>query len=145
MREVEKLFREENRLHFAKLRQTISSYGLGKGQPPILKYLTENNGCKQTDIAHREHVTPATTTVMLQTMEKNGLIERKPDESDLRIMRVYITDKGKEVIARCDRAIENMEREIFEVFSKEELETFKTLMQKKCDRLKDLLGMEENR
>lgn len=145
MREVEKLVREVNRLHFTTFHQTLSGFGLGKGQPPILKYLSEHDGCKQSEIAQREHVTAATTTVMLQTMEKNGLVERKSDESDLRIMRVYITQKGREVQKKCDEAIENMEKEIYEGFTKEEIETFRYLLTKKRDRLKTLLGMEENK
>lgn len=143
MREVEKLVREVNRLHFTRFYQTLSTFGLGKGQPPILKYLSMNDGCKQSEIAQREHITAATTTVMLQTMEKNGLIERRVDENDLRVMRVYITQKGRELQAKCDEAIENMEKEIYEGFTEEELESFRYLLTKKRDRLKCLLGMEE--
>lgn len=145
MREVEKLVREVNRLHFTTFHQTLSQFGLGKGQPPILKYLSENDGCKQSEIAQREHVSAATTTVMLQTMEKNGLIQRKSDENDLRIMRVYITEKGRQVQKKCDEAIENMEKEIYEGFTPDEIETFKMLLTKKRDRLKVLLEMEEKR
>ena len=139
MREVEKLVREVNRLHFTKFHQTLSGFGLGKGQPPILKYLSLNDGCKQSEIAKREHLTAATVTVMLQTMEKNGLIERKSDENDLRIMRVYITPKGRELQEKCDEAIENMEKEIYADFTADEIELFKTLLTKKRDRLKVLL------
>ena len=143
MREVEKLVREVNRLHFTVFHQTLSSFGLGKGQPPILKYLSRNDGCKQSDIAKIEHLTAATVTVMLQTMEKNGLIERKNDENDLRIMRVYITQKGRDVQLKCDEAIENMEKEIYEGFTEDEIEAFKRLLTKKRERLKVLLEMEE--
>ncbi len=143
MREAEKLMREVNRLHFTRFHQTLSAFGLGKGQPPILKYLSENDGCKQNEIAQRERVSAATTTVMLQTMEKNGLVERKPDKKDLRIMRVYITPKGLEIQKQCDEAIENMEKEIYEEFTEEELKTFKYLLSKQRNRLKYLLGMEE--
>ena len=143
MREVEKLVREVNRLHFARFHQTLSSFGLGKGQPPILKFLSENDGCKQSEISHRECVTAATTTVMLQTMEKNGLIERRNDENDLRIMRVYITEKGREVQKNCEEAIQNMEKELYEEFSEDEIATYKYLLTKKRNRLKQLLEMEE--
>lgn len=143
MHEVEKLIRETSRLHFTKMRQVLSLFNLGKGQPPILKYLSENSGCKQSEISKRECVTPATTTVMLQTMEKNGLIERRSDESDLRIMRVYITEKGRETINRCDEEIDKMEDEIYEVYSEEEYKTLIYLLKKMKARLRDLLEMEE--
>lgn len=145
MREAEKLIREVNRLHFCLFHQTLSQFGLGKGQPPILKYLSLNDGCTQSEIAKREHVTAATTTVMLQTMEKNGLIVRKSDEADLRIMRVYITQKGRDIQKKCDEAIENLEKEIYEEFTGEEIEAFKGLITKKRDKLKILLEREEKK
>ncbi len=145
MREVEKRVREVNRLHFTVFHQTLSQFGLGKGQPPILKYLSDHDGCKQSDIAKIEHLTPATITVMLQTMEKNGLIERKSDENDLRIMRVFITEKGRDIQRKCDDAISKMEKEIYKDFTKEEIETFRYLLGKKRDRLKELLEMGENK
>lgn len=145
MREAESLTREVGRLHFQKVHDTLTKFGLGKGQPPILKYLSENNGCKQSEIAKHEHVSAATVTVTLQSMEKNGLIERKSDESDLRIMRVYITDKGRDVQKRCDEAIEETDREIYKNFSQEEIEMFKKLLRKKRDRLKELLETEESK
>lgn len=143
MREVEKLVREVNRLHFTTFHQTLSQFGLGKGQPPILKYLSLNDGCKQSEIAKREHLTAATITVMLQTMEKNGLIERCSDETDHRIMRVFITEKGLRVQKMCDEAIEEMEKKIYEDFTGEEIEIFRKLLTKKRDRLKTILEMEE--
>ncbi|MBQ3111151.1 MAG: MarR family transcriptional regulator [Clostridia bacterium] len=143
MREVEKLVREVNRLHFTTFHQLFSQFGLGKGQSPILKHLSHNDGCKQSEIARFEHLTAATVTVMLQTMDKNGLIERRSDENDLRIMRVYITDKGREVQKKCDEAVEKMEKKIYEDFTNEELECFKQLLTKKRDSLKHILEMEE--
>ena len=143
MREVEKLVREVNRLHFTIFHQTLSQFGLGKGQPPILKHLSLNDGCKQSEIARMEHLTAATITVMLQTMEKNGLIERRNDESDLRIMRVYITQKGREVQKQCDEAIEELEKKIYEAFTDEEIECFKRLLAKKRDSLRAILKTEE--
>ncbi len=143
MREVEKLVREVDRLHFTIFHQTLSQFGLGKGQPPILKFLSLNDGCTQSEIAKRERLTAATITVTLQSMEKNGLIERRNDENDLRIMRVFITPKGSEVQRKCDEAIEELEKRIYEGFTKDEIEVFKKLLTKKRDRLKELSGVEE--
>lgn len=145
MREAESLTREVGRLHFQKMHESLSKFGLGKGQPPILKYLSENDGCKQSEISKREHVSAATTTVMLQTMEKNGLVKRKSDENDLRIMRVYITEKGLEMQKKCDELLNELDSEVYADFSEAELSEFKRLLTKKRDRLKKLLETEENK
>ncbi len=40
---------------------------------------------------------------MLQSMEKNGLVERRDDEADQRLSRVHVTDAGR-AVARDMRA-----------------------------------------
>ena len=137
-----RIFSDMMRLHFLKLHQTISGMGLGKGQPPVLKYLTEHDGCVQSEIARGEKKTAATTTVMLQTMEKNGLIERRSDPDDMRRIKVYITDKGREADRSAKEALEKMEEEIFSVLSDEERREFFRLAEKLNGRMRGLLNME---
>lgn len=137
-----RLFGDVTRLHFLEMNQSLSSFGIGKGQPPILRYLTEHDGCIQTDIAKEEKKAPATITVMLKTMEKNGLIERRSDKEDLRTMRIFITDKGREACKNVKNVFEKMDDEVFSVFSDEEYEEFNYLLGKMKGRLEDLLGME---
>ena len=137
------IFRETVRLHFLKLHQTLSSLGLGKGQPPILHRLSQKDGCMQTEIAKCEMKTAATTTVMLQTMEKNGLIERRSDPDDLRRMRVYITDKGRKVEKSAMLAISKMDEDIYSVFTDEEYAEFFRLLEKMNGRMKEMLDRKE--
>ncbi len=140
-----KIFGDVTRLHFLKIHQTVSSIELGKGQPPILGYLIDHDGCIQSDIAKREHKAPATVTVMLQTMEKNGLIERRSSEEDHRTVRVYITDKGREAHEKSESALKQMDDEIYAVFTDEEREEFFRLLRKMHDRLKTLLNLEDEK
>ena len=133
------IFRETVHLHFLKLHQTMSSVGLGKGQPPVLHHLSLKDGCMQSEIAKCERKTPATTTVMLQTMEKNGLIERRSDPEDLRRIRVYITDKGREAEKSAMLALAKMDEDIYSVFTDDEYDEFFRLLNKMNDRMKELL------
>ncbi len=137
-----KLFGDVTHLHFLKMNQALSALDLGKGQPPILRYLTINNGCIQSDIAKQEKKAPATITVMLKTMEKNGLIERKSDPADHRTMRVYITDKGREAHENVGKMFAEMDREVFSVFDEKEYGEFLFLLGKMKGRLLKLLGID---
>lgn len=139
-----RLFGEVIRLHFLKMHQTISSMELGKGQPPILAYLTEHNGCIQSDIAKRERKTPATTTVMLQTMEKNGLIERHGSPEDHRTVRVYITEKGREAHKKAQKALKMMDDAIYRDFTDDEKKEFMRLLAKMRATLTDVLNVEDD-
>ncbi len=144
MLQLGRLFGDVTHLHFIKLHQTMSSMELGKGQPPILEYLTEHDGCIQSDIARRERKTAATTTVMLQTMEKNGLIERRSSPEDHRTVRVYITEKGREAHFMAQKALQRMDDEVFSDFTPEERRELARLLTKMRDSLKKILKVEED-
>ncbi|MDO4563315.1 MAG: MarR family transcriptional regulator [Clostridia bacterium] len=111
-------------LHFLCVHSVFSSYGLGKGQPRILHILSEKGEMLQKEIAQTDRMSPATITVMLQTMEKNGLIERTHDERDRRGVRVKLTQKGRDIEKAVKDTIDKIDSEIIECFTKDEYNTF---------------------
>ena len=46
-----------------------------------------------------EHLScePPTVTSMVKSLEKNGFIYRKRDQKDARVMRIFLTDEGREL------------------------------------------------
>src|SRR5690606_33080780 len=73
----------------------IQEYGLYPGQPSLLFSLAKREGQSQKELAEELEIKPATLTVMLNRMEKNGLVRRAPDEQDQRVSRIYLTDEGR--------------------------------------------------
>jgi len=109
------------------------------GQPPLLNALSEQDGQSQKELAERLHIKPATVTVMLSRLEKNELIERRPDEKDQRVSRVYLTDKGKAAHTEVKKALKVMEARCFADFTPEEEELLrKLLMQMYANLLKEM-------
>ena len=51
-----------------------------------------------TTIAERLIVTTASVTSLLDTLERRGLVERRPDPTDRRKLLVVITDAGVELV-----------------------------------------------
>jgi MarR family transcriptional regulator, organic hydroperoxide resistance regulator len=100
-------------LHYTRAHQLLEALGLYRGQPPVLRALWEQEGLTQTELAGRLQITPATITRMLQRMEKSGFIQRKPDEDDQRITRVYLTEAGHLVQTKVEAVWETMEAETF--------------------------------
>jgi DNA-binding MarR family transcriptional regulator len=57
---------------------------------------------------------------VISALESDGLIQRQPDRSHRRILRATLTDKGRRVLASCDRAVDALERDMLaEVPSKD--------------------------
>ena len=89
---------------------SIKDSGLTPGQPKILDYLQNHNGCVQKDIAKGCHIEPASITVILKGMETKGYIERKMLNGDRRSLYVFLTDKGKEYIDYLNRKFKKIEK-----------------------------------
>ena len=89
----------------------------------------------QGDIAKRLQLSPATVTASLRPLEKLGLIERKPDEKDLRINRVTITEEGRRMANRCRELMDELEEATFRGFSEEELRQLTGYFRRMCNNL----------
>jgi DNA-binding MarR family transcriptional regulator len=72
----------------------VSMAGLG-----VLRALMATDGLKSTDVAEQAWSTPGTVTSVVNTLVKDGFVERKPDEADRRVVRLYITDQGRALMS----------------------------------------------
>ncbi|MHA6533388.1 MarR family winged helix-turn-helix transcriptional regulator [Paenibacillus sp. HW567] len=68
---------------------------LTDAQLTVLELLQERNAMKPSDLAPHLATSPAAVTMLLDRMEKHGLIVRERDAADRRIVWVSITETGK--------------------------------------------------
>jgi DNA-binding MarR family transcriptional regulator len=121
--------------HFLKIYSYVEKIGIHPGQGKVLLILRDLNGINQREICKKLNVKPSTVTVMIKRMEKNNYIERKSDECDQRITRIFITQKGLEVCKLLDEAHKNIEKDCFKNFTDEEIVLTKKLLTKVKDNL----------
>jgi DNA-binding MarR family transcriptional regulator len=72
----------------------LSLAGLG-----VLRILMSADGLKASEVADRAWSSPGTLTSVVNTLVRDGFVERKADEADRRVVRLYITQQGRGVIA----------------------------------------------
>jgi len=82
-------------LHRRLMMQALGDTGGHPGQAICLHRLTVQDGLTQRELADTMFLAPPTVSRMLKSMEEAGLVERRPDAGDLRLARVYLTDKGR--------------------------------------------------
>jgi DNA-binding MarR family transcriptional regulator len=70
----------------------ISPAGLG-----VLRVLLAGDGLKSSDVAARGWSSPGTLTSVVNTLVREGYVERRPDPEDRRVVRLYVTDKGRQI------------------------------------------------
>ena len=117
---LDSLFAQICRLKHARIHTLLEALGLYRGQPSVLQALWEHEGLMHTELARHLQVQPATITRMLQRMEKAGFVERRPDQEDERISRVYLTEAGRAVQAGVQGVWHTLEQEAFAEFGGEE-------------------------
>jgi DNA-binding MarR family transcriptional regulator len=61
----------------------------------VLLPLFEEDGLRIGEIARRARLSKQTMTTMVRLAERDGLVERREDDSDRRATRVHLTTKGK--------------------------------------------------
>jgi DNA-binding MarR family transcriptional regulator len=105
-------------LHRKKSQASFSDLGLSHGQPRMIEALQTMEGCAQKDLAARYDLEPATVTSVLTNMEKKGYITRTPQvmENGKRVLRVYLTDKGRAKYSGVSQVVNQMEELAFTGF-----------------------------
>lgn len=91
------MINEIHRLSSLKIqREWDERFSLQKTARQILLQLAKRDGVTQLDLVKSTHLKAPTISVILHKLENDGYVIRKSDNYDLRAVRVYLTDKGRE-------------------------------------------------
>ena len=86
--EVSKLFRDI-------INREVEKLGVQNGYRQLLFHLSRMDGVSQLELARATHLKAPTVSVTLKGMEADGLVVRRGDENDARVIHVYLTEKGR--------------------------------------------------
>ncbi len=111
------------RLFARELAEAVRPLGLAPAQFMVLLELWRDEGLTQKDLVGRLDVEQATMAATLARMERDGLIERRPDQTDARARRIQLTVRAralqepalaaaKDVNARALTGFSEAEREV---------------------------------
>lgn len=75
----------------------LARYGCQPPQNLLLDALVERDGLTPGDLARHLEVAGPTAVKMAQRMEANGLVTRRRDDPDERLVRVYLTPHGRKI------------------------------------------------
>ncbi|MDP4118543.1 MAG: MarR family transcriptional regulator [Bacillota bacterium] len=84
----------------------------------------------QRDIESQFSIRPSTVTVIVQKMEKNGLIERRPVEYDARLKKIVLTEKANHIHQKVEERMEEVEGHLRKDLSEDETKIFFELISK---------------
>lgn len=103
---------------------------LTKGQYLYLVRICENPGIIQEKLAEMIKVDRTTAARAIKKLELNGFIDKKDDEHNQKIKKLFPTEKGKSVFPFIKRENDHSNKVALEGFSEVEVETIFNLLQR---------------
>lgn len=130
------LINDVHRLTSAKIRRESERSGLRQGYRRIMFHLSHgDDGGTQQDLVRHTKLSAPTVSVSLARMETEGLVRRRPDENDLRVIRVSLTEKGKQLNQRMQEIFREIEDDIGGELTEAEMIELKGILLKIRNRL----------
>lgn len=108
----------------------FKDYDLTKGQYLYVVRICENPGIIQEKVAEMIKVDRTTAARAIKKLEMNGFIEKKEDEHNKKIKKLFPTEKGKQVYPYIKRENDHSNDVALAGFSEKEAETVFHLLQR---------------
>ena len=108
------------------------------GQPKVIDFLMYQKHAYQKEIADACLIEPPTLSLILEKMERVGLISRQKSIFNNKNIVVQLTEKGESVGRKAQEIFLETEKDFCKNLSQEESEMLPSLLQKICDSGREL-------
>jgi DNA-binding MarR family transcriptional regulator len=110
----------------------FEAHGLSGKQYNALRSIRRAGSAGATVNEIRQQMTDprADVTRLIDRLERDGLVRRKHDRADRRIVRVILSESGTKLLADIDEPLLAIHRSQFSHLKAEELETLKSLLRR---------------
>jgi DNA-binding MarR family transcriptional regulator len=103
------LLRQAHSAHRVRMERALAADGVTPPQFSVLVMLAAYPGASGAELARLSMLTPQTINVILGNLERDGAIVRRPHHEHGRIQINEMTAEGKALLARCKRAVKDVE------------------------------------
>jgi MarR family transcriptional regulator for hemolysin len=124
------LLKDVSRRYVARFERHAAEVSLTLMQCKVLLYLSKNEGASQVRLCDLTEIEPMMMVRILDRMEADKLLERRPDPADRRARRLYLTRKAAPTLAEIERISELTRNEIFAGVSKTDREAFLKVLER---------------
>ena len=126
------LFAEVTNLYRYTFEKSISELGLHSGQIFVLQLLFDDDGQNQIELASKLKVSAPTVNNMVKSLLNNSFVQTKACKKDGRMVRVYLTQKSRDL----ESSISEVWLKFEEVFFKSLTATEKLVLSQLLEKIK---------
>lgn len=130
-----------SRLYAAKMRENESEMQQFSVRRLIINLALED-GLSQLELARRTHLSTPTVSVTIKRLERLGYVRREQDENDMRSLRVFLTERGEELVKTSREASIEADNILMEGFTPQESEVLLSLLNRMRKNISINLGLE---
>lgn len=113
-----------------RVEQALKPCGLTGLQYSILSAVGRKAGMSSADLSRRFYATPQNMGQLLAGLESRGLIQRKEDQLNRRVLRINLTAEGEELVRQGNEVIAELEAELYQDFRADELAAFRSSLRR---------------
>lgn len=95
-----------------RLAEALEPSGLTLPAYTTLSVLRVQDGLSNAQLARRAMVTPQSMSEVIALLAGLGYVRRRAEPDHGRVIRTELTAAGRKVLARCDRAVDRIERQM---------------------------------
>lgn len=96
--------------------------GIQAAQYRVLGVLMKAGTLPMSEIGRRLYISKPYMTALIDTLIKDGLVERKPDLADRRVINISITEQGKKHLKQSITLYKNDLKDLLSTLDKHDLE-----------------------
>lgn len=115
----------------------LKQYNMDQPSWRVLMLLGDKNPSTVGDLSRRSVTKFSTITRILIRMENDGLIDRKPFPDDNRVIEVFITNKGKDILQELKVLASKIYQKAFDGISDQDAINFTNILIKMRENLSD--------
>ena len=130
------------RLHRFRTAQRLKELGLFPGQERVLYALMDEQAQTMGELAARLQVRPPTVSKTIARLSLQGLVERRGAQHDARVVRVALTERGRERALRMGELWASIEAEMVEKLDGKARRRFRRALKRVTRSLSDAIGGE---
>jgi MarR family transcriptional regulator for hemolysin len=123
------LLKDLSRLYVLRFEERARSISRTLPQCKVLVRLEDNEGVSQARLAEVSEVDPMTMVRIVDRMEADGLLERRPDPEDRRARCLFLTAKGRSLLDEVWRLAEETRAEVFAGVARADREVFMKVLE----------------
>jgi len=114
------LMHDVSRLRRSVFDEFMKPLGVTRSQWWVLAYLSRHDGMIQSDLAGMLELGKAALGGLIDRLEASGFIMRRPDETDRRVKRIFLSASGTQLIKEMVKRNHDMSERMFKDLSTED-------------------------